>query len=99
MIMKFRLVYKGDVYSAQRKNKNNQHEIREKFHEQIKNLLESDRVHDDVRSARPIKDGGFNFVPMVWESITTIDCSLNILFLRREMPVSANGFRTVPLGT
>ena len=82
--MKFRLVYEGDIFSAQRKSKENQHKIRENFHYQIKNLLESDRVHDSVKNATPVNRALFNFIPMVWKLMGAADCSLDILFLRRD---------------
>ena len=59
--MKFRLVYEGDIFSAQRKSKENQHKIRENFHYQIKNLLESDRVHDSVKNAHTSKSCSLQF--------------------------------------
>ena len=82
--MKFRLVYEGDIFSAQRKSKENQHKIRGNFHYQIKNLLESDRVHDSVKNATPVNRALFNFIPMVWKLMGAADCSLDILFLRRD---------------
>ena len=90
--MKFRLVYEGDIFSAQAKNsKEHQHKIMEDFHYQIKNLLESDRVHDSVKNATPVSRPHFNFIPMVWKlKDAAPDCSVNILFLRRDVRGSAN---------
>ena len=99
--MKFRLVYKGELLSTRIRPKKNQvdpkafhkHEIRENFHYQIKNLLESDRVHDSVKNAQPVDlcfNSCFKFVPMVWKLKSAPDCSLNILCLRRDIPGSAN---------
>ena len=89
--MKFRLVYKGDIFSVQKKkSKENQHEIREYFHYQIKNLLESDRVHDSVKNATSVNRDLFNFTPMVWYLKGTLHCSLDILFLRRDVRGSAS---------
>ena len=89
--MKFRLVYEGDILSAQaKKSKENQHKIREDFHYQIKNLLESDRVHDSVKNATPVSRPLFNFIPMVWKLKGAPDCSLDILFLRSDVRGSAN---------
>ena len=89
--MKFRLVYEGDIFSAQaRRSKEIQHKIREDFHYQIKNLLESDRVHDSVKNTTPVNRTLFNFIPMVWKLKGAPDCSLNILFLRRDVRGSAS---------
>ena len=99
--MKFRLVYKGDLFSTQRRLEKNQkdpkachkHKIRENFHYQIKNLLEGGRVHDSVKNAQSVKsclNSNFNFVPMVWKMKSNPDCSLNILILRRDIPGNAN---------
>ena len=89
--MKFRLVYEGDIFSAQgKKSKENQHKIREDFHYQIKNLLESDRVHDSVKNSTPESRSLFNFIPMVWKLRCSPDCSVDVLFLRRDVRGSAN---------
>ncbi len=83
--MKFRLVYEGDVFSSQnKKSKENTHKIRKHFHYQIKNLLESDRILDTVKNATPVDRAPFNFTPMVWKLKSAPDCSLDILFLRRD---------------
>ena len=88
--MKFRLVYKGKIHATQNENRgkdspnkvNLKHLMRQAFHLQIKELLESKRVPDIVKDAQPAElkfEACFQFVPMVWKQ-STPDCSLHILF-------------------
>ena len=87
--MKFRLVYRGKIHATQSENRgkdsdnkvNLKHQMRQAFHLQIKELLESKRVPDIVKDAQPAElefEACFQFVPMVWKQ-STPDCSLHIL--------------------
>ena len=94
--MKFRLIYEGDLLSTQGQDSSNKvaqkHKIRKCFHLQIKNLIESDRVHNEVKDSQPANlnfSSDFKFVPMVWEK-NSPHCSLDILFLRHDFPGSSH---------
>ena len=88
-IMKFRLVYRGDIPPASRANRRRntdcKHEIRKEFHIQLKNFTNSDKVSDLVRRIQPKRLKNYKFVPIVGKKN---HCSLDILFLRSDIPGS-----------
>ncbi len=85
--MKFRLIYRGQVPPSTKNKKNTvcKHEIRKNFHHQIKNFLSSDRVPDFVGRMSSTKRKSYQFVPIVRKKN---NCSLDILFLRSDIPGS-----------
>ena len=98
--MKFRLVYKGALPSTQKRVRCNQvdpkathkHGIRKHFHQQIKSLLESDRIHNSVKNSQPAQlnfSTKYEFIPIVWKNRPP-HCSLDILFLRHDIPGSTS---------
>lgn len=92
--MKFRLYYRGPLKANG--SKQDKHEIRRKFHDQLKNLWSQKPLNPEF--TRYIKEkvephelgiikriGKFRFVPLVCEALRTI-ADLDIIFLRPEEP-------------
>lgn len=99
--MQFRLVYRGQLPSAGRKSTRNKekHLIRKVLHKQLAQLWEyqpvlSRYLVEDIPNERSgvekmadqFKMGYFRFLPLLHEYFGSLACSVDILFLRRDMP-------------
>lgn len=82
--MKFRLVYKGELPPNQKKMAVLKHEIRKKFHCQIKKFTDSNKVPDSFKRTKPKKLKNYKFIPVVGQR--NRHCSLDILFLMGDIP-------------
>lgn len=83
-IMKFRLIYRGELPPNRKKMSVCKHEIRKKFHYQIKNFTDSNKVPDSFKQTPPTKRKNYNFIPVIGKN--NRHCSLDILFLRSDIP-------------
>jgi|ERR1022692_3248745 hypothetical protein len=87
--MEFRLTYEGSLRA--KKDHEQSHAIRRQFHRQLSTLWATHGLlkplrESSLRFERLIEPRyGFNFVPLVRESLS-LGCGLDILFLRREAP-------------
>jgi len=99
--MQFRLVYQGQLPSAGRKETRNKekHLIRKVLHKQLAQLWKCQPVlsrylAEDMPDNRPgvemvpsrIEMCGFRFLPLLHDYFGSLACSLDILFLRRDLP-------------
>lgn len=90
--MEFRLVYEGPLESAANDPRPKlKHAIRRVFHKQLRQIWNTDGglVALGPEFERQLADNysrcGYRFVPLAWKAYR-LACSLDILFLRREMP-------------
>jgi len=100
--LEFRLIYEGALSSGQGKHAGpkEKHEFRRQLHPQLRELWRQDRhlkhygeAHLSGKSgptylehiAKRFSRGGTGFIPLITEA-TGYWCSLNVLFLRRDMP-------------
>ena len=103
--MKFRLTYEGELRPTQRDALEHEkeplaihkHTVRRVFHAQLKRLWQTNRTLSEWKVqmvplsevlAESYQMFGYHFVPLVRKEIGVL-CSLDFLFLRRDIPGSA----------
>src|SRR5690348_10557188 len=98
--MKFRLTYEGRLATFDKATKEHKHDIRRRFHSQLKCLWETHPViaNQEIwepagkpyeRRSQQLADrfplNEYNFVPLVLTELQLL-CRLDVLFLRPEAP-------------
>lgn len=98
-LLEFRLTYEGPLlaHNEARDKADHKHQIRQKFHPQLKRLWETNRFLKQEwtsdKGKMPLNEhlagmfsrSGYRFVPVVWEAASLL-CGLDVLILRTGDP-------------